>query len=332
MKYIAYLFIFTILVSCDNELNVVEEFKDIPVVYGFISLSDTAQYIRIERAFIDESTSGLDLALRPDSLYYPDATVTLEHVLSGTQYEMTRVDGNLEGYVREDGVFAQAPNYLYKLNSSNINLTAEDEYKFILNRGDGFESLEATTILIGAAQLRIPNVLTGQPIGFNSIDFTNLIWTGSPSAKIYNVNFDFNYQERELNSGSAFEEKSVRWQAVRNLSVDEENGRISVEVPGVNFFTFIKGAIIENSNMERRFDNLSINISGGGEEIRDFVQIGNANLGITSTQDPPFFSNIEGGRGIFSSSYDLVLNDVSITNQTLDSLKEGQFTKNLGFR
>jgi len=332
MKYLAYIFIFTIFVSCDNELNVVEDFKDIPVVYGFLSLSDTAQYIRVERAFIDESTSGLELAKIPDSLYYNNATVTIEHVRTSTQYEMTRVDGNLEGYVREDGVFAQSPNYLYKLKNSEINLIPEEEYKFILNRGDGSELIETSTILVGESDLKVPNVTTGQPIAFNSIDFTNMIWAGSPAAKIYNVIFDFNYQERELSSATPFEKKSVSWQAVRNFKTDEENGRVNVQIEGTNFYAFLKGAIEENPNIERRFDNLSIRISGGGEEIDDFVQIGSANLGITSTQDPPFFSNIEGGRGLFSSTYDLVLNDVAITNQTLDSIKDGQFTKDLGFR
>ena len=219
MKYIAYLIIFTIFVSCDNELDVVEDFKDIPVVYGFISLSDTAQYIRVERAFIDQSTSGLELAQIPDSLYYSNAKVTLEHAKTGTQYEMTRVDGNLEGYVRDEGVFAQSPNYLYKLRNADINLIAEDEYKFILNRGEGFDVIETTTVLIGESDLRVPNVKTGSPISFNSIAFTKLTWSGSPAAKIYNVNFDFNYQEREASSSNVFEKKSVTWKAIRNLNL-----------------------------------------------------------------------------------------------------------------
>ena len=71
MRLILLLCVFAFaMVSCDNELDTIEEYKDIPVVYGFISLSDTAQYIRIERAFVDPNQSALDLAQNPDSLYY----------------------------------------------------------------------------------------------------------------------------------------------------------------------------------------------------------------------------------------------------------------------
>jgi len=322
----------TSIIACDNELDVVEEFRDIPVVYAYLSMTDTAQYFRIERGFIDENTSALILAQNPDSLYYSNATVTLEHSLTGNQFEMERVDGNLEGFVRDEGAFAQSPNYLYKLRTSELNLLAENEYNLIINRGDGTDIIESSTVLIGPSDLKVPNVNAGSPISFNSIDFTNFIWTGSPAAKIYNLSFEFNYRERDPLVGSSFDRRSVTWRALRNFKTEEDDGRVAVEILGANFFSFIGGAIPIDENMERRFDDLTVIISGGGQEIREFVQIGSANLGITSTQDPPFFSNIEGGRGVFSSTYDLVINNVAVSNQTLDSLRDGQFTRNLGFQ
>ena len=61
MKFLAvFLMLITFFVACDNELNVIEPKQDIPVVYGFLNLADSAQYIRVERAFVDESTSALD--------------------------------------------------------------------------------------------------------------------------------------------------------------------------------------------------------------------------------------------------------------------------------
>ncbi|MEZ5030008.1 MAG: hypothetical protein R2787_01275 [Saprospiraceae bacterium] len=58
------------LVSCDNELDLVSDWKEIPVVYGFLSRSDTAQYIRVEKAFLDPATSAFVIAKNPDSLYF----------------------------------------------------------------------------------------------------------------------------------------------------------------------------------------------------------------------------------------------------------------------
>ena len=58
--------------ACKDELNTVEGWKDIPVVYGLLSLNDTATYIRIEKAFVDPNKSAFDIAQIPDSLYYKD--------------------------------------------------------------------------------------------------------------------------------------------------------------------------------------------------------------------------------------------------------------------
>ncbi len=55
-------FLFT---ACDNELVVTDQWKDIPVVWGFLSKSDTAHYIRVEKAFLDPKISANVIARHP---------------------------------------------------------------------------------------------------------------------------------------------------------------------------------------------------------------------------------------------------------------------------
>src|SRR5688572_25735004 len=102
-----------VFASCDNELIVTDEWKDIPVVWGLLNESDTAHYIRVEKAFLDPTTSALDIARIPDSLYYDNALVSLRRISTGQIFPLERVNGDLEGYPREGGVFAETPNYLY---------------------------------------------------------------------------------------------------------------------------------------------------------------------------------------------------------------------------
>ena len=102
--------------ACSNELDLTASYQDIPVVYGLISPQDTAHYLRIERGFIDEEIAPDVIAQNPDSLYYEDVMARLTRVSNGQSIEFIRVDGNDEGYPREDGAFANAPNYLYKIN------------------------------------------------------------------------------------------------------------------------------------------------------------------------------------------------------------------------
>lgn len=329
MKYAVAAFFALILLSCDNTLNVVEEYKDIPVVYGFISETDTAQYIRVERAFIDENTSALEISQIVDSVYYENANVSLFHVEGNTSYALERVNGNNEGYVREEGVFLSDPNYLYKINSNDINLVVNDTYRLVIERGDNLPSVEAETQLIGQPDLKFPNPQLGSVnIPFKVNTSTRFTWQGGESAGIYNLFLDFNYRERENGMGT-FDKKTVTWKIVRNLKTEED--RVSVDIEGDNFFTFLRGAIEVKPSFERRIEDVTLRIQAGGSEIEEFIDISSANFGITSTQDPPFFSNIPDGRGVFSSMNELVVNDAALTNETIDSIVDGFLTSPLNF-
>ncbi|MBK8706480.1 MAG: hypothetical protein IPN33_24890 [Saprospiraceae bacterium] len=112
------------------------EWKDIPVVYAFLDPTDSVHYVRVEKAFLQQGGDAREIAQIADSLYYDNATVQLQKVGSSQLYTLEKVDGNLEGFPREGGVFATAPNYLYKIRQSNINLVGGNEVRFILNRGD----------------------------------------------------------------------------------------------------------------------------------------------------------------------------------------------------
>jgi hypothetical protein len=38
-------------VSCDNKLEINAPYREIPVIYGFININDTVQYLRIQKVF-----------------------------------------------------------------------------------------------------------------------------------------------------------------------------------------------------------------------------------------------------------------------------------------
>ena len=318
-----------VAVSCDNELDTIEDYKDIPVVYGFISLSDTAQYIRVERAFVDESQSAFDLAQNPDSLYYMNATVELVRESTGDRFPLEMVDGNMEGYVRDEGVFANQPNYLFKIRNSDISLIGGESYTLSIDRGDAFDLVEASTVLLDETRIKTPNPSNSITLAFNYISENKFIWQSSEAASIHDLYFRFNYRERSPDTNGEFVSRSALWQVASNLR--EEDTRVDAETVGVNFFTFLRGAIDVMEDTERRFEDMDMIVVSGGEEIEDFVAVSSANLGITSTQDVPTFTNIPGGRGIFSSTNTVILDNISLSPTTIDSIKNGIYTKDLGF-
>lgn len=92
--------------ACSNDFEVAAPWKDIPVVYGLLSIDDEFHYIRVEKAFLDPDANALEIARVPDSLYYQNISVQLERVSNGQLFDMQRVNGEDVNIPREDGIFA----------------------------------------------------------------------------------------------------------------------------------------------------------------------------------------------------------------------------------
>lgn len=326
MRLIAFLLILLGFASCDNELNVIEEPKDIPIVYGFLSISDTAQYIRLEKAFVDPMTSALELAQRPDSLYYGESTIVeIQDNDSGDIYTLRRIDGNNEGLVRDEGVFAQSPNYLYKILTSQMSLDPAHEYTLRINRGESFSLVTATTTLVGNSNFITPNPQnTSARLDFTENNTTTLTWGSGRNAVLYDVYVGINYVERPI--GGTFEDKSLLWKLASNIN----DTRYKQE--GRQFYTFMRENIEALDDVERRFISFDLLVEGANNQLQDYIRVGQANLGITSTQDIPTYSNLSEGRGIFASKFTSRLDGIRISPNTIDSLANGVITKDLNFR
>jgi len=323
LKFLALLSICS-LFACDNDLDLTDDYKDIPVVYAIMNMPSSEQFIRIEKGFIDETTSALQIATNPDSLYYMEAVVSIKDNQSGTVFPFEMVDGAEFGLPRDPGIFASDPNYLYK-SESNFQPQPGQEYTLQIQR-PGLDTLvTATTVMVG-----IPNIVRPSQSGAASLDFaynqnTTLKWNGDGNSGLYDIAFNINYRERNIIEGGAFENKSVRWTVRSNF--DDE----TMELQGLQFYGAISNLLDEDPDVVRKLSNLDMIVAVGGLEVKEYVRIGQANSGLTSSQDIPVFTNLSEGRGLFSSRQEAINPSIQLTNKTLDSLRNGIFTKNLGF-
>jgi hypothetical protein len=314
----------TLFTACDNTLVVTDQWKDIPVVWGLISKSDTALYIRVEKAFLDPTTSALDIARIPDSLYYDNAVVQLKRISSGTVYTLQRVDGDLEGYPRDSGTFAESPNYLYKIKANEISLAIGEKYQFILTRNDHTDKVTAETIILPKPVLRVPN--PGSLCNFKSNSLFTFDWNPIADAGIFDLHVMFHYNERSPETNNIFQPKSFDWVVVRNLTED------IYKVDGGEFYNSVAANIEEDINATRHFDSLDIVVWCAGKELGEFIKIAQANSGITATQDIPSYTNLSEGIGVFTSRNVANYTGFGLTNASLDSLKNGSVTGHLNFK
>lgn len=319
------LFAFTHL-SCDNDLDLISEKRDIPVVYGLLSLSEENQLIRIERAFIDETISGTQLAQVADSLYYPNLDVRL--VSENGEYVFERIDGNEEGYPREDGLFATSPNVLYRGITEDMNLVAEQEYTLQINRGNDLPLVEATTFLIDAPRIITPTN-TGR-LDFDDVDDFKVTWRPSQPG-LFDVVMKLNIFEFNADPEIRDRDITLSWVVARNVearNIDEGE----VERNGQGFYQFLEQNLDKDERITRAFKNIDLQIIGGGQELLEYIKVGQANLGITSSQEIPTYTNLSEGYGVFSSKAVAIREGVTLSSGTQDSLRFGRYTKDLNFR
>ena len=128
--------------SCANEIDVIGEWKEIPVVYGIFTTfpQGTTNYFRIEKAFLDPNTDAYEIAQRPDSLYYGgnDLEVILYERVNASGYPesfepidtLERVDVSTLNLPRDQGIFASSPNYIYVSTVNSPVTNADERYRY----------------------------------------------------------------------------------------------------------------------------------------------------------------------------------------------------------
>jgi hypothetical protein len=315
-------------ISCSNDFEVAAPWKDIPVVYGLLNIQDHAHYIRVEKAFLDPEANALEIAQIPDSIYYANLTVQLERVSDGQLFTMTRVDGNLEGLPREDGIFATSPNWLYKIDSSAIKLQAGETIRLKIDRGDELPEITGETVILNKGKLRSPDPNTSNNFNFDYNIDTKLAWSGDPNARIFDAKLIFKYAEI---SGTEVEEKSFEWIWGRGIRNENNSAEIIVMKKGREFYEVVKNNIPVKPGVSRVFQGIDVEIVAGGTALEKYVNIALANTGITGSQEIPTYTNLSEGKGVFSSINYLTVNNILLTQRSRDSLENGILTKNLNF-
>jgi hypothetical protein len=234
------------------------------------------------------------------------------------------VNGDLEGYPRDGGVFASVPNYLFKIKANEINLAIGEKYELVLDRNDGSPTVTANTIVLPKPVLRNP--VPGATVAFRRNTNFTFQWNEMPDAGVFDVLVDVHYRERSSETGGFYQPKTFEWVIARNLT-DRET-----RIEGSEFYTAVKAAIDVDPDATRIFDSLNIVVWCAGKELATFIEIAQANSGLTSTQDIPTFTNLSEGVGIFSSRNVSVNTGFTLNDQTLDSLREGSITGDLNFQ
>jgi hypothetical protein len=312
------------LSACSNKLNVQAPYKNIAVVYGLMDQSDSAHYIRINKAY-EGTGNAYTMAKQYDSIYYPVSQLTV-------QLQDVNQNGNVVATINlvadssipvPAGTFSYPKQILYKTKAA---LNTNDIYNLIITNTHTHQVLTGSTTLLQDVSFTLG--VGGSSFNFNfSNQYPTVIdWTSSASGRIYQMTFRFYYSEK---TSSGKSENYIDWVQSPQTSPTLLGGYpMSYNFTGMQFLQLVKTLIPVESGVQRTADSLKMIFTTGSDDFNTYIQLSQPSLGID--QDPPSFSDVTKGIGIFTSRHTQTI--TKQLNQTLiDSLIYSPQTAPLNF-
>jgi hypothetical protein len=318
--------------ACKDELITVEGAKDIPVVYGILSTKDTATYIRVEKAFSDPSRNAFEVAQIADSLYYSDAKVSLVRDKTNERFDLTQVDGNTEGYPRKDGIFAKAPNKMYKIKTALLLMKPDEKWRIEVTR-QGKTIVKELVSVVGEYFLTAP---TNKTLFFRTdAQFSIGIQTDEEeqTGRIYESNIILNMDETV---NGATQTKKLIWpfdlDDTRSVLGNKFEPTLVFQRRAKEFFDFLGNNLQPVNGISRSIKSIEIEVLIGSQEFIDYRTRFNSNSGITGSQTISNYTNKGGTLGFIGSRSRVLVSDYKLSNETTEALKTNDLTKLLGFK
>ncbi|HLO72283.1 MAG TPA: hypothetical protein VK167_15515 [Flavipsychrobacter sp.] len=338
------------LQSCKDDFDVAAPYKQITMAYGILNAEDTAHYIRIEKAFLDNSKSAIDMSQVADSSYFKNLTVVMKEYEGDVVRRiipMYRVDMRTEGYPKDaagsQGFFTD-PHYAYKLKTtSNPDsvLNPYRKYRLIINNADAgrIDSSEIFYV-VNTNKEKNPNNFhipafsnAGLTLNFAKTTLKasyTLTGTTPRNGRLVEGILRFHVVEKDNSTG-----QKKRISADFRFGQDVKNGteQFRMEVMNSAFYGFLYDALgPAPSNVVRYLDSCDFFIYCGGNELYNYKQLQSIQSGsLIGDQIKPIFSNMKGDDtyGIITSRALNTRNNVAIDLVTIDSIRLNPITKSL---
>lgn len=340
------------LPSCNEKLNIAAPYKNITVVYGMLNRGDTAHYIRIQKAFMDENQSAVTMAKESDSSFYRSLNVVVKEINSaGTvvaTIPLNRVNIEQEGYQKEPGTFFNSPSYAYKFK---YQLDTTHQYRVVItNTETGNVDSAVTPIITNVG----PNIATFGVIEWqrNEINFARVFReNGSldesaftivvpPNTGAYELILRFNWTDSNLAT-----KVGTRKSAEFNLYTQKLgrftpstiiSNRFDVSTFNKDLYDFLATAIGSTTdlNQVRYMDSCDMFLYVAGTEFQKYKELNTNKGGITADEIRPIYTNIKGKDviGLFSTKAYIKKLNLGIGAVTQDSLKTNSITRALNLR
>ena len=303
------------LLSCENEVEINADFEEVTAVYALLEATADTQFVKINKTFLDDNLSAVQLAGTPESYVYDSLTVSMEEYTVTTNSSGVRSPGNLlkeftlgkTTVPKEDGLFSQERNEVY---FTTERISSSRFYILKVVKPDGSITRGRVNPTNGI-QLNRPNLGARGSIALvNPRDqiqtYTFEFQTGLNIGE-FSANLTFTYFERDNNDDTTYH--SFSFPLIRFENPDLEAGEeFEFEYDGNNFFEIFENEIPASPNSPFREipDNaFTLEINSADADYYLYREINGPIDGLSQTR--PEFTNVENGIGLFASRYQNVI-------------------------
>jgi hypothetical protein len=336
---VLFIIVIAFLSACSTKFNIAAPYKNITIVNGLMDMDDTAHYVRVEKAFLDQNQSALTMAQVADSSYYPQLQVIIKEIDVTNNNNivntitLNRVDMNAEGYQKQSGTFFTSPNYAYKFTNA---LNPNHSYRLVVKNPATGEVDSAITSIIDTSQIQVPEFnnlsYTVSLFGTNPNQIFDLGGTLPDSAAMYEGIMRVHWLD-STNTGSV--PQYADWNFVPIMAV-QTPGTLDLSTACINFYYFLKNTMgAPGPGVRRYLQGVDIYIYAGNSALYNYEQLSlYSGTGITGLESQPTYTNIAGKSvlGLFANrgykadyniDFDIPTKDSFFTNSTIDSIVAG---------
>ena len=313
-----YLVLLLVFLSCETEINVFDPVASRPVAYCILNQDSDIQYLRLTKTY--RSFDGKGIPASGDSLVY---TTPVEAILERLEneeviasYPFLRMESD-----KDSGLFPTDPFWVY---AATHRLVPDADYRLVIYVEELETIVYSSCKSLSSFQILDPNYPDVRSI--HMVDDHNPVfrWTEAKNAAMYQLGFLVHYIET-LDGTIRNHEFLV---PIRTTYQDDQSGGYSMlPVNSNQFYKILSENIPVNPAVQRKLESVDVMIQAGGEDLAYFIQ--------QQEDADPFrifeFTNTQNGAGVFSAISVQRINGFQLTNQSVDSLAYGRFTRDLNF-
>lgn len=293
-RFLLIISISLVMTSCETDVDLITDWKEITVVYGLLSQLDSVHYLRINKAFLGKN--ALEIAKIEDSSSYRNSLDVKLEGWSNNQVVQTIYFDTVTITNKDSGLWYNPYMVGYK---AHANLNPDLLYKlYIRNRVTGHEVTSQTRLIKPFPVIKPP--AGGRLTLFRGFN-TPFSWKNGVNARLYEPIVRFHYFEIPQGSSDTI----PRFIDLVLSKVTSNNldgiGEMEVSFSNDSFYEFIRFKLSQDFNGQRLCGQVEFIITAAGNEFDLYTRVNKPSFSIV--QEKPEYTNIENGLGLLSSRY-----------------------------